>query len=715
MSALEDFVSAATAQLELVFEPGDWIEIRCIDLSPEPAKIAHRWFQFGDVEKADAALAWAHGLNTSDEAPWNVYFGASPRRARGGTTGADVALARCVFADFDGGTTIEAALERVTAAGIPDPSFAIESGGGCHLWWRLDQAVEDLKEWQATEKATVKAVGADSTVTGKPQVMRLAGSRNVKPGRNDFLVTMRDPSLRTHPLSAFPSGEQRALTEAQTTRRPAGELADVSRAFLHRGYLPPAPGRRFALFDIACDMKGRGWEKAAAMEAIMGKLATHSNGLTAGEIGDIPRSIENAFSQPRTPGYCSAPVIGCTDEETVKAAVAAAIPAPAVAADADLPGLTFVPSGRPDGMLARVSVSRDGTLVDLAEINLGDREKREQYAVRAADLLGGEVKVAAVKAWLLRAAAQRATPAAVVQAEEAPTDAASVSSRWREQAGERLIATGFTALDHRFGGGLSPGITAICAKPGRGKSALAAQLMLGAMNADPSLRGLYFKGEMTEFLLWSRFLTTWSSIRSPAVPSIARREASKQSPTARKVDADLARIVGDRLDIVPAPLTAERMAAEIERRRPGIIVIDYLQRCSAAGFQDRRSELDHVLAIVDGLTTKYGIVTIVVSSMASNRGPGDDIGTLTKESNKLDYDAHTYMALWSEKEDRDKDPRPMRLEIVKGRTGGEGTVDLEFTGSGQFFRPAPGSEAAPVMPPAGRNTDFDAWTVEARA
>jgi hypothetical protein len=323
MSALEDFVSAATAQLELVFEPGDWIEIRCIDLSPEPAKIAHRWFKLGDVEQADAALAWAHGLNTSDEAPWNVYFGASPRRAHGGTKSADVALARCVFADFDGGTTIAAALERVTAAGIPDPSFAIESGGGCHLWWRLDQAVEDLKEWQATEKATVKAVGADSTVTGKPQVMRLAGSRNVKPGRNDFLVTMRDPSLRTHPLSAFPSGEQRALKEAQTTRRPAGELADVSRAFLRRGYLPPAPGRRFALFDIGCDLKGRGWELAAAMEAIMGKLATHPNGLTAGEIGDIPRSIENAFSEPRTPGYCSAPVIGCTDEETVEAAVAA--------------------------------------------------------------------------------------------------------------------------------------------------------------------------------------------------------------------------------------------------------------------------------------------------------------------------------------------------------------------------------------------------------
>ena len=27
MSALDDFVSAATAQLELVFEPGDWIDV----------------------------------------------------------------------------------------------------------------------------------------------------------------------------------------------------------------------------------------------------------------------------------------------------------------------------------------------------------------------------------------------------------------------------------------------------------------------------------------------------------------------------------------------------------------------------------------------------------------------------------------------------------------------------------------------------------------
>ena len=246
--------------------------------------------------------------------------------------------------------------------------------------------------------------------------------------------------------------------------------------------------------------------------------------------------------------------------------------------------------------------------------------------------------------------------------------------------------------------------------PGTGKSALAGMLLLGALLEDRGLRAIWFRGEMSDRLLWSRFLATWSAIRSPAVPRITRRDASRRTKDARAVNADLANIVGDRLHIVGAPLTAEKMAAEIKRRRPDVVIVDYLQRTSAPGFQDKRSEIDHVLGVVSDLTTELDLATIVVSSMSKGTNGGADIGGLTKESNRLDFDAHNYFALWSEKKDRDRDPRPVRLEIAKGRTGGEGSLDLWFSGSAQNFTP---QAASHYEDQAERCADFDAFNVGA--
>jgi hypothetical protein len=690
MTPLEEFISAATAQLDLVFERGDWVEIRCIcSIGDGKNKIASRWFQFSAVDEADAVLVWAHGLNSSEESPWNVYFGANPRRASGGTTGDDVALARCVFADFDGGATVEASLERVTASGIPDPSFVVETGGGCHFWWRLDHAVADLNEWQATQAAIVKSLDSDKAVKAKPQVMRLAGSRNVKPGRNDFLVTMRDPSLRTHPITAFPRRDQRVPTAALTPRRNTGELGDASRAFLHRGYLPPPPGRRGALFDIACDLKGRGWLIAAASEAIMGKLASHPNGLTAEEIRDIPRSIENAFSQPRTPGYCSVPVIGCTDEETVEAAIAAAIPAPAVAADADLLGLSFVPSGRPDGMLARVSVSRDGNLVDLAEFNLGDRDKREQYAVRAADLLGGGVKVAAVKAWLLRAAAQRATPAAVVQAEEAKAKVservitfADCVAQWSQHDKRPTITTMFRPYDDATGGIPCGQLTVFMAQPSAGKTAMMLQLVAGATLYNPKLVTLWGLGEMTPAMIAERMACVGASLIDGA--GVTMEDAAERTPKARKSLADLKQRIADRL-LILTDLNIDYLEAAVKQTGAGLVVVDYLQLVSGGPGRDRVSDTDAIMARIKRLATTLNVAVVMASSLPRSVDSESKIGSLGRGSAEIDFGADfVYLAIPDEHKNKDGE-RAVLWKCKKARNSDLNDLETVFDGAVQTF------------------------------
>jgi replicative DNA helicase len=298
---------------------------------------------------------------------------------------------------------------------------------------------------------------------------------------------------------------------------------------------------------------------------------------------------------------------------------------------------------------------------------------------------------------------------------EEDCSAVGISERWASESDERLIATGISWIDRRFGGGLPTGITAISAMPGTGKSALAGMLMLGALRSDPQLRAVWFRGEMTDRLLWSRFIATWSADRNPSVPTVTNKEARKRTPNARKVNADLTNAVGGRLHIIGAPLSADRIAAGIERHKPGIVVIDYLQKMRTPLSQDRRSEIDQALSIVSDLTTKHDIATIVISSMAKVTSGHSDIGSMTKESNSLDFDAHNYFALWSEKKDKDLDPRPVRLEVVKGRTGGEGSLGLWFSRTGMHFTPQADERFEDDGPPGGRYAEFDGFGVGAGA
>lgn len=348
-------------------------------------------------------------------------------------------------------------------------------------------------------------------------------------------------------------------------------------------------------------------------------------------------------------------------------------------------------SARLGSELDRYAAAEPRVLSDCLE-RVAEGHAQRLYLDALEDAQAGDLGPAARQMAMERLAkvAERAGPA-----RNEDTDALTVADQWAQSPDEKLIPTGFPVLDQRFGGGLPTGITAISGMPGAGKSAFAGGLILGALEHDRELRAIWFRGEMSNSLLWSRFLATWSAIRYPAVPRITSKEARKRRPAAHKVNADLANVVGGRLHIVDPPLSAERIAAAIRRLRPGLVVIDYLQRCGAPGFPDKRSEIDHVLSVVSDITTRDDLATIIVSSMAgrhqSARG-GADIGGMTKESNRLDYDCHNYFALWCDKRDRKSDPRPVRLEIVKARSGGEGELDLWFSGTDQTFTPQASEE-----------------------
>jgi hypothetical protein len=90
-------------------------------------------------------------------------------------------------------------------------------------------------------------------------------------------------------------------------------------------------------------------------------------------------------------------------------------------------------------------------------------------------------------------------------------------------------------------------------------------------------------------------------------------------------------------------------------------------------------------------STRADIPIVVVSSVAKGTTEHSDIGTITKESNQLDFDAHTFWSLWTQ---GDKDARPRRVLLKNNKSRSDQTADEElwFHGLSQFYERA----AAPI-------------------
>lgn len=292
--------------------------------------------------------------------------------------------------------------------------------------------------------------------------------------------------------------------------------------------------------------------------------------------------------------------------------------------------------------------------------------------------------------------------------EDMTTGIVDEGDAWARDESEVVIPTDFWPLDRLIDGGLPPGLTAIAGQPGAGKSAFAAQLMLGALLADRDLRAVWCRGEMRPKKLHGRLVAAWSSLRGDEVPHVTSRDARHRTSGARKVSMDMVNVIGnDRLRYVHSPLTVEKIAAAIARHKPRLVIVDHLGKIQGDGRRDRRVELEDIVQRLWEIADANDLAMIVTTPVSKTATEESDIGTITRDSNRLDFDAETYVSLWVNKHDRKKDPREVRMVLNKTRSGHEDSVPLMFTGSGQSFystepEPQPFDEFADFAPGASR-------------
>jgi len=175
-----------------IFEPSDIINLRLIQHVTD--HVPNFFYTAAELETKAVGRCLDH-----NHRGYSIYAGVNPRKRRGGTRAEDVALARCLFTEWDG-ITLEEARQRWQQVGLPQPTLLLFSGAGPHAYWRLLEALTDLAQWIDLQKRLVAAVKSDN-IHDLPRVMRLPGFINQKPDRGQLVELLDADSNRRYALA----------------------------------------------------------------------------------------------------------------------------------------------------------------------------------------------------------------------------------------------------------------------------------------------------------------------------------------------------------------------------------------------------------------------------------------------------------------------------------------------------------------------------------
>lgn len=298
---------------------------------------------------------------------------------------------------------------------------------------------------------------------------------------------------------------------------------------------------------------------------------------------------------------------------------------------------------------------------------------------------------------LLQAAEAVKEAAQAVEGGDVPTTLSDAIGEYLRNESTPKIETGFAPLDRVTGGGLPVGGLAVfAAPPSVGKSALALQACLGAMDFDRNLRVVWCLGEMTFDAFARRAVCHWST-RYGQHP-VSMGSAERRSDFAQGSARTLAELIGPRMTIVKPPLAIGAIEDAVISSRARLVVIDYVQLVEMEA-QSRREEIDGVVKRIRRLTLEHNAALIAISNVAKTVQADTRIGAIGKESSELDFAADLFLLGIPDEQQEADGFRLVRWATKKNRHGPCEDLLTRFDGGLQTFYDA---EIAPV-------DDFANW------
>jgi replicative DNA helicase len=306
-----------------------------------------------------------------------------------------------------------------------------------------------------------------------------------------------------------------------------------------------------------------------------------------------------------------------------------------------------------------------------------------------------------------------ASPAEILAATKAINDAAEniengerletltdAIDEWSRMDATPVIPTGFRPVDALCGGGLPiGGMFVVAAQPSVGKSALALQLVLGALANDPGLNAVWCMGEMTKEAFARRAICHWSTRGGMHLVSMS--SAEHRSDLAKGAALNMVGVaeVAGRLMLVKPPLTIQKIEQAVIEKKARLVVVDYVQLVELDGAQDRRSEIDGIVKRLRRLSLEHGAATVCVSNIAKAVAADTRIGAIGKESSELDFAADVLLLGVADAAEDRQALRQVRWACKKNRHGPCEDLVTTFDGSLQTFTDSM----------ASRETAFDDW------
>jgi len=178
-------------------------------------------------------------LMEMNNAGLNIYAGVCPRKAEGSATDVETLPGSVLWTDFDHIEPREA-WEHAIGVGMPRPTMAINSGNGCHLYWRLNNKAP-LDELSTLVGDIAAHLGSDPSVKNLSRIMRLPGFMNLKdpcapckllhaePNTRYDFAELRDavPRVRQEPSAVSIAGNNNLQKLSRSITHPSSESTSL--------------------------------------------------------------------------------------------------------------------------------------------------------------------------------------------------------------------------------------------------------------------------------------------------------------------------------------------------------------------------------------------------------------------------------------------------------------------------------------------------------
>ena len=219
----------------------------------------------------------------------------------GGSSKLDVSTCRSLWADMDE-VTPEVARWRCHEIGIREPTIAVDSGFGVHLYWLLNDPVSVIDasnrvRFEGQLKSLQRQLGCDAT-SDVNRLLRLPGFWNVKDARNATAPSRCDlvqclPGCRVA-VEQFPQLGRNAADDNIQSTPAAPKPVDRYEQILHRLDVP-ATDRSRRDFGVICELLRAGLAPAEIWRQVAGrsKFATNGYAYFLTTIGNARDAVED--------------------------------------------------------------------------------------------------------------------------------------------------------------------------------------------------------------------------------------------------------------------------------------------------------------------------------------------------------------------------------------------------------------------------------------